>query len=83
MGLHPCAADPHHLVVMRCLHPAPLKYQFEPAVLLACWNPPKHHVCVQGLGRVTDIIRVWGWVWVMLQRGLVCIKTPPKKRRNP
>ena len=28
---------------------------------------------MQGLGRVADIIRVLGWAWVMLQRGLSCI----------
>ena len=33
---------------------------------------------------VADIIRVWGWAWVMLQRGLVCIiKTSFQKASQP
>ena len=39
---------------------------------------------MQGLGHVADIIRVWRWAWVMLQRGLVCIiKTSFQKASQP
>ena len=63
------AADPHDLVVMRCLNPAPLHRQLGLAALLACRKPSQNIAYMQGLGRVADIIRVG----VMLQRGLVCI----------
>ena len=55
------------------------------AVLLACGKPLQNITCVQGLvGHVADIIRVWGWAWVMLQRGLVCvIKTSFQKTSQP
>ena len=84
LGLRPCAADPHHLVVMRCLNPAPLHHQLGLAVLLSCGKPLQNIAYVQGLGRVADIMRVWGWVWVMLQRGLVCIiETSFQKASQP
>ena len=72
------------LVVMRCLNPAPLHHQLGLAVLLACGKPSQNIACVQGLGRVADIIKVRGWAWVMLQRGLVCIiKTSFQKASQP
>ena len=80
--MHPGVADPRHLVVMRCLNPAPLHHQLRLAVLLACGKPSQNNM--QGLGRVADIIRVWGWAWAMLQRGLVCIiKTSFQKASQP
>ena len=82
--MHPGAADPRHLVVMRCLNPAPLHHQLGLAVLLACGKPSQNIAYMQGLGHVADIIRVWGWAWVMLQRGLVCIiKTSFQKASQP
>ena len=58
---------------MRCLNPATLQHQLGLAVLLACGKPSQNIAYMQGLGHVADIVRVWGWARVMLQRGLVCI----------
>ena len=44
-------------------------------------KPSRNIAYMQGLGHVA---RVWGWVWVMLQRGLVCIiKTSFQKASRP
>ena len=54
------------LVVMRCLNPAPLHHQLGLAVLLVCGKPLQNIVCMQGLGHVvSDVVRFWGWAWVM------------------
>ena len=69
---------------MRGLNPAPLHQQLGLAVFLACEKPSQNIAYMQGLGHVADIIRVWGWAWVMLQRGLVCIiKTSFQKASQP
>ena len=69
---------------MRCLNLAPLHHQLGLAVLLACGKPSQNIASMQGLGHVADIIRVWGWAWVMLHRGLVCIiKTSFQKASQP
>ena len=65
---------------MRCLNPAPLHHQLGLAVLLACGKPLQNIGTCRVLSHVADIIRVRGWAWVMLQRGLVCtIKTSFQK----
>ena len=52
--------------------------------MLACAKPSQNIAYMQGLGHVADIIRVWGWAWAMLQRGLVCIiKTSFQKASQP
>ena len=67
---------------MHCLNPAPLHHQLGLAVLLACGKLSKKIAYMQGLGHVA--VRVWGWAWVMLQRGLVCIiKTSFRKASQP
>ena len=58
---------------MRCLTPAPLRHQLGLAVLLACGKPLRNIACMQSSGHVACVVRVWGWAWVMLQRGLVCL----------
>ena len=66
------------------LNPAPLHHQLGLAVLLACGKPSQNIAYMQSLGHVADIVRVWGWAWVMLQRGLVCIiKTSFQKASQP
>ena len=48
------------------------------------WTNYSSIAYMQGLGRVADIIWVWGWAWVMLQRGLVCIiETSVQKASQP
>ena len=56
---------------MRGLNPAPLHHQLGLVVLLDCGIFSRNIAYMQGLGLVADIVRVWGWAWVMLQRGLV------------
>ena len=69
---------------MRGLNPAPLHHQLGLAVLLARGKPSQNIAYMQGLGHVANIIRVWGWAWVMLQRGLVCIiQTSFQKASQP
>ena len=68
------------------LHPAPLHHQLGLAVLLACGKPSQNIANTQGCGHVADIIRVWGWACVVLQRGwgLVCIiKTSFQEASQP
>ena len=43
-----------------------LHHQLGLAVMLACGKPTQNIAYMQGLGHVADIVRVWGWAWVML-----------------